>query len=113
MSTIPSPNCPYKGLQPYTEDDRKYFFGRERDKEVVASNLYVTPLTVLYGGSGVGKSSVLQAGVIPKLRAKARTVIVYFNEWQSDAFDRALKRQVLDAASRAKGLTPAEALAKA
>jgi hypothetical protein len=110
MSTIPSPNCPYKGLQPYTEEDRKYFFGRERDKEVVASNLYVTPLTVLYGGSGVGKSSVLQAGVIPKLKAKPRTAIVYFNEWQSDAFERALKRQVLDAACRAKGLTPAEAL---
>ncbi len=66
MTAELSPNfCPYKGLQPYTEEDRDYFFGRERDQEIIASNLFAASLTVLYGASGVGKSSVLRAGVVP------------------------------------------------
>ncbi len=61
--------CPYVGLQPYTDAERDYFFGRERDQRVISSNLYAASLTILYGESGVGKSSVLLAGVVPYLRA--------------------------------------------
>ena len=63
--------CPYVGLQPFTEEDRAYFFGREREIRFVGANLYAAKLTVLYGESGVGKSSVLMAGVVPELRAEA------------------------------------------
>ena len=31
--------CPYKGLLPYTEEDREYFFGREEDRETISANL--------------------------------------------------------------------------
>ena len=44
------------------------FFGRERESEVVAANLMASRLTVLYGPSGVGKSSLLRAGVARRLR---------------------------------------------
>jgi len=64
--------CPYVGLQPYREEDRAYFFGRERDIESVIDNLYAARLTVYYGASGVGKSSVLMAGVVPALRCEPR-----------------------------------------
>jgi RecA-family ATPase len=57
--------CPFVGLRPYTDAERDYFFGRERDQRVISSNLYAASLTILYGESGVGKSSVLLAGVVP------------------------------------------------
>ena len=40
-------SCPYKGLQPYVAADRAFFFGRERDQEIIVSNLYAARLTVL------------------------------------------------------------------
>lgn len=87
--------CPYKGLQPYTEADRKYFFGRERDQGIIVSNLYASSLTVFYGASGVGKSSVLLAGVVPGLRQEPRTaLVVVFNSWQSEDFVSVLKAEV-------------------
>lgn len=96
MSMKPPSNfCPYKGLQPFTEEDREYFFGRESDCETVSSNLFVAPLTILYGASGVGKSSVLRAGVLPKLKQMGRVTAIFFNSWQSEFFDLALKHEIL------------------
>ena len=57
------PKSPYKGLIPYSEEDRLFFFGREQDREKITKQLKAWRLTVLYGASGVGKSSVLRAGV--------------------------------------------------
>jgi hypothetical protein len=95
--------CPYKGLQPYTEIDRAYFFGRERDREIIAANLYAAPLTILYGASGVGKSSVLLAGVVPHLRQTPRLAIVIFRAWQDAAFVSAFKHEVLRAVGQSLG----------
>jgi WD40 repeat protein len=103
------PKCPYVGLQPYTQDDRDYFFGRERDRRIIAANLHATPLTVLYGGSGVGKSSILLAGVVPDLRAQPHTAVAVFREWQRADFLSALKQRVLDAVRLA---APDAAIAK-
>ena len=61
---------PYLGLVPYTEEDARFFFGRERDQRVVVANLFASHLTLLYGASGVGKSSLLRAGVIKELRER-------------------------------------------
>ena len=65
MSVAAPPRSPYKGLAAYDESDLDalLFFGREREIEVIAANLQAARLTVLYGPSGVGKSSVLRAGV--------------------------------------------------
>ena len=59
---------PYKGLNPYSEEDAKIFFGREKFRDIVISNLIVSRLTILYGESGVGKSSLLRAGVAATLK---------------------------------------------
>src|SRR5829696_7517817 len=56
---------------PYTEADEPYFFGRQREGRLIANNLFASPLTVLYGESGVGKSSVLRARVGHDLRRAA------------------------------------------
>jgi hypothetical protein len=99
-ANLPPNFCPYKGLQPYTEADRAYFFGRERDREIIAANLYSAPLTILYGASGVGKSSVLLAGVVPELRQTPRLAVVVFRTWQDAAFVSAFKHEVLRAVSQ-------------
>ena len=56
---------PYRGLAAFedSELDALYFFGRERDTEIVVANLIASRFTVLYGPSGVGKSSLLLAAV--------------------------------------------------
>ena len=85
--------CPFVGLLPYSNEDEAWFFGRETDARLIAENLKAYELTVLYGPSGVGKSSVMNAGVLPELhrhadheRALGRSpsVSVLHRQWQSD-----------------------------
>ena len=92
--------CPYRGLEPYTELYSRYFVGRERDQQTICANLFAMPMTVLYGASGVGKSSVLLAGVVPHLKETAGQAVVVFRNWQGDGFIGALKQQVLDAVNQ-------------
>ena len=63
---------PYKGLTPFDDSDldAHFFFGRERECELIEANLMASRLTVLYGETGVGKSSVLRAGVAHHLRGQ-------------------------------------------
>jgi WD40 repeat protein len=75
---------PYRGLAAFedSELDALYFFGRERDTEIVVANLIASRLTVLYGPSGVGKSSLLLAAVARKLRnLPEEPVVVVFANW--------------------------------
>ena len=60
-------DSPYVGLAPFTEDQAPFFFGRERDQQFVVANLFATRLTILYGPSAAGKSSLLRAGVVREL----------------------------------------------
>lgn len=95
---------PYVGLQPYTEATRAYFFGREAKRRVIAASLLSARLTVLYGASGVGKSSLLHAGLVPYLRALPDMLVVPFQTWtpgDSRATLDALKRAIADAANDA------------
>ena len=39
VKQTPDGFCPYVGLQPYSEADQDYFFGRERDSRIISSNL--------------------------------------------------------------------------
>ena len=95
--------CPYKGLEPYTERDAAVFAGRGEDIARVISNLYASSLIILYGESGVGKTSLLWAGVVPQLKKdvpelkkkKKRVAVVVFREWQSKDFQRRLRETVL------------------
>ncbi len=64
---------PYRGLAAMEEKDSDYFFGRARETMEVLDALAASPnrLVVLIGNSGVGKSSLAQAGVISALRHQA------------------------------------------
>ena len=76
----PSEVCPYRGLDPFTEDQAKFFFGREHiiDRLVNRLKQDVRFLAVL-GPSGSGKSSLVQAGLIPRLR---QGVIPGSHQWE-------------------------------
>ena len=73
---------PYQGLIPYDEADAPFFFGREKEARLIIANLYASPLTLLYGASGVGKSSVLRASVAHSC-ARAKSCGGVFNAWQA------------------------------
>jgi WD40 repeat protein len=80
-------SSPYKGLAAFedTELDALLFFGRERDTDTIAANVMASRFTVLYGPLGVGKSSVLRAGVVRKLRAVASDAGIVINDsWADD-----------------------------
>ncbi len=66
-------DSPFRGLQSFSAsaEDAALFFGRDRERELIASNLLASRLTLLYGQSGIGKSSVLCAGVVYPLRRAA------------------------------------------
>ncbi len=66
-----STRCPYLGLNAFSESDSPLFFGREEVIARLLARLAEHPLTVLVGPSGVGKSSLLRAGLLPALRAGA------------------------------------------
>jgi hypothetical protein len=64
---IPRPERPYKFLDWFEAADRAIFYGREWEAQDLQRLILAHKLTVLYGASGVGKTSLLQAGVIPRL----------------------------------------------
>ncbi len=60
---------PWPGLAPYDESSSQFFFGRTEEARELLRMVRLAPLTILYGKSGLGKTSLLQAGFFPLLRA--------------------------------------------
>ena len=59
---------PWPGLESFQEDERAFFFGRERESAALLEHVLDAAVTVLYGRSGLGKTSLLRAGLFPLLR---------------------------------------------
>ena len=76
--------CPYVGLAPFEASHADYFFGRGLDSADIADHFLARPITVVYGPSGVGKSSVLNVGLPRALKeiGVAETPKV-FRDWVS------------------------------
>ena len=65
----PSDEAPWPGLQPYGEDEARYFAGRERLVAELVARLATTRFLAVVGASGTGKSSLVHAGLVPALEA--------------------------------------------
>ena len=105
---------PYQGLVPYTDADAEWFFGRDEWQEIVRASLRSYRITVLYGASGVGKTSLLRAGLMRRLDDEAhgrdggpRVLPVYFSAWSLDRPLAAVEHAVSDAAAKS-GSAPTE-----
>ena len=62
---------PYPGLRPFQAEDSEYFFGRDAQVREVVARLREKRFVAVIGGSGSGKSSLVLAGAIPRLRTFA------------------------------------------
>lgn len=59
---------PYRGVLPFRYADRAFFFGREKVVDDLYAKILLYRLVLLFGESGAGKSSVINAGIIPALQ---------------------------------------------
>ena len=59
---------PWPGLESFEENAHAFFFGRDQEARSLRDHVLDAPVTVLYGRSGLGKTSLLRAGLFPLLR---------------------------------------------
>lgn len=59
---------PFRGLAPFTESDARDYFGRAAEVEAFLERARGQALLPVVGPSGIGKSSFVQAGVLPRMR---------------------------------------------
>jgi hypothetical protein len=59
---------PWLGLDSFTEETRQFFHGREEEIAELARRVQRKLLAILFGQSGLGKTSILRAGIVPRLR---------------------------------------------
>lgn len=71
----PNAFCPYRGLSAFREEDAQFFFGRDSFVDKLLAAVQENPFVAVFGLSGSGKSSIVFAGLIPKLRQKGDWLI--------------------------------------
>ncbi len=100
-------DSPYKGLAAFEERDGPLFYGRDRESRVVLDHVYASRLTVLSGPSGVGKTSLLEAGVTYRVHQTPGRTAVVFRDWQGDVVGN-LKRAIGAEVARVAGIPAAD-----
>ena len=96
----------YLGVQPFKTSHRHLFFGRDKDIEDLHDFILLEKLVVLFGKSGYGKSSLLNAGIMPRLMDEKQPApfrfqpvevrFTHYAEGQSPAPLETLKRLLRD-----------------
>lgn len=69
------PPCPYPGPRPFEVQERNFFFGRDRESREIVSLVIAHSAVLVYAQSGAGKTSLLNARVIPVLKERGVDVI--------------------------------------
>jgi hypothetical protein len=95
-------NNPWLGLASFTEETRSLFFGREEEVAELERRVQRKLLTILFGKSGLGKTSILQAGLVPGLRARGYFPVYLRIDYGRDSPEPA--EQIKQAIGRAAAL---------
>ncbi len=69
-------SAPFRGLLPFDEAHQAMFYGRDTDATALTERLRESARLFVVGPSGVGKSSLVSAGLIPRLREQGRWVVL-------------------------------------
>jgi energy-coupling factor transporter ATP-binding protein EcfA2 len=72
-STIRALVCPYRGLEPFREEDAPFFCGRDDAIRELVAKVQAHVFVAVVGASGSGKSSLVFAGLLPALRKESQT----------------------------------------
>lgn len=72
-------NCPFIGMRPYRSEEHPVFFGRERELKKSLAILNGRGSLILFGKSGVGKSSFINAGIVQSYVSKRKSKVVQVN----------------------------------
>ena len=109
MSTPAAPltqaQNPWPGLFWYTEEQAHLFFGRQAEIEELLRLIQRDTLTILFGRSGLGKTSLLRAGVFPRLRqAGCFPVVLRLDYSPQTASPVEQVKALTEAAARASGI---------
>jgi len=83
---------PYRGLASFSSADAELFHGRDRQVETLYNRVLLQPFVALTGPSGSGKSSLIHAGLIPRLSADWHTVVLKPGRYPMTALDAALRQ---------------------
>jgi hypothetical protein len=96
-SPVPPPRDtnPWKGLHFYTEQDHDIFFGRSQETAELLRLIRRDTLSVLFARSGLGKTSLLRAGAIPRLREEGFLPVIVRLTYEASAPPPT--RQIIDA----------------
>ncbi|MET0164720.1 MAG: hypothetical protein ABW318_06915, partial [Vicinamibacterales bacterium] len=86
---------PWPGLESYEEDAQDFFFGRDHEAKTLLKKVLDAPVTVFYGRSGLGKTSLLRAGLFPLLREE--NYLPIYVRFQVKTGTASLIRQLRDA----------------
>ncbi|MGY6126037.1 nSTAND1 domain-containing NTPase [Paraburkholderia strydomiana] len=94
-----TPESPWPGLASFSESEHGFFFGRDKETQALLRLVRRETLTVLHGRSGLGKTSLLNAGLFPLLRDEGRLPVYIRLDHAPDAAP--LVQQVFDSLVRA------------
>jgi len=75
----------YPGVIPFNENQKDIFFGRDTDITKLIQLIQVRKQVLLYAKSGIGKTSLLMAGVLPKIKEKYETLKIRFTAYTENS----------------------------
>jgi WD40 repeat protein len=106
---------PWPGLLPFRVADKERFFGRSVQTEALVRLVLRERLTVLFGKSGLGKTSLLQAGLVPRLTGREVFPVLLRLDWHDPASPsfqvrRSLEKQAAEAGVEMPPARPEETL---
>jgi hypothetical protein len=95
------PQNPWLGLASFTEETRTFFHGRDDEVAELARQVRRELLTVLFGQSGLGKTSLLRAGLVPQLSAEGYRPLYIRLDYNRDALPPAeqIKQEIARASA--------------
>jgi hypothetical protein len=77
---------PYKGLEAYTLSDAEVFFGRDQAISDLRKAIKRGKLTILQAESGAGKTSLLQAGIVPRLIVEKHLAVLIRPQFENPSY---------------------------